>query len=98
MLTRSDARRRWFGTLFLLLAFGLLIWGQTLLKSWLQSSPVLYVVYWLGCMSFTLMALLVAALDLFIIRSRTRDEKDKLVKEALEKARREAGLPDETDE
>lgn len=79
MLTKVDARRRWFGLLFLIFAAGMLAWGLTFLKSWLMQRPFIFLFYWLVCFGFTGLALLVAALDMIIVRQRTREEKRKLL-------------------
>ena len=68
----ADARRRWFGVFFLIIAAGMLIWGQTYLKPWL--SGLGFVIYWLGCLGFTGLAMLTALLDIWAVRRRTRDQ------------------------
>jgi hypothetical protein len=83
MLTKRDARRRWFGMLFLILSGGMLAWGLTFLKAYLMSRPLLFIFYWLGCFGFTLLALVTAALDMFIVKQRTRDEKGRIFRSAF---------------
>jgi hypothetical protein len=73
----AEARRRWFGLLYLALAAGMLIWGETLLKSSLKG--LVFVFYWLGCFVFTGLAMLAALLDMRATRRRTRDERRKLL-------------------
>ena len=51
MLNSADARRRWFGVFFLILAVGMLIWGQTVLEPHLKG--VVYLIYWFGCFLMT---------------------------------------------
>ncbi len=89
MLTAADARRRWFGALFLALAAGLLIWGQTLLKPHLQG--MLFVVYWLACFGFTGLAMLVALLDIRAVRHRVREQQRTMVERALDDIARAEG-------
>ncbi len=67
----ADVRRRWFGVFFLLIAAGMLIWGQTILKPYLEGLG--FVLYWLACMAFTGLALLTALLDIWAVRRRTRE-------------------------
>lgn len=81
MSNPADARRRWFGTFFLIMAGGLLIWGQTILKPHLGNG-LGFLLYWLVCFSFTGLAILTALLDLRIIRCRTRDAQRDLFKRA----------------
>ena len=73
----ADVRRRWFGVFFLLIAAGMLIWGQTLLKPYLQG--IGFVLYWLACMAFTGLALLTALLDIWAVRRRTREQQRDLL-------------------
>ncbi len=73
----ADVRRRWFGVFFLLIAAGMLIWGQTLLKPYLQG--IGFVLYWLACMAFTGLALLTALLDIWAVRRRTRERQRDLL-------------------
>jgi membrane protein implicated in regulation of membrane protease activity len=68
----ADARRRWFGVFFLIVAAGMLIWGQTFLRPWL--SGLGFVAYWLACLVFTGLAMLTALLDIWAVRRRTRDQ------------------------
>lgn len=74
MLTSVDARRRWFGSFFLILAGGFLLWGLTLLKDFLVARPTVFVFYWLACFSLTALALSIAVYDLFVMRRRIRSE------------------------
>ena len=73
----ADVRRRWFGVFFLLIAAGMLIWGQTILKPYLQG--IGFVLYWLACMAFTGLALLTALLDIWAVRRRTREQQRDLL-------------------
>jgi hypothetical protein len=75
MLTSVDARRRWFGSFFLILSGGLLAWGLTLLEPALARTPWLFVAYWLACFGCTAAALGIAVYDLFAVRRRLRREK-----------------------
>ena len=75
MLTSVDARRRWFGTFFLIVAGGMLVWGFTFLASFLIRRPLLFVVYWVTCLCFTLLSFAIAVYDMRVIRKRVRDEK-----------------------
>jgi len=72
-----DARRRWFGVFFLMLAAGMLIWGQTILKPYLEG--LWFVIYWLACMGFTALAMLTALLDIWAVRRRTRAQQRELL-------------------
>jgi hypothetical protein len=71
-MSTADARRRWFGLLFLILAGGMLIWGLTLLDRHLVGWG--FVVYWLVCLLFTLAAMMVALIDWRAVRAARRAE------------------------
>ena len=75
MLTSVDARRRWFGAFFLIIAGGLLVWGLTFLAPTLVKNPLLFVIYWAACFGFTFLAFAIALYDMIVIRRRLRDEK-----------------------
>ena len=80
--TQADFRRRWFGVFFLLIAAGMLIWGQTILKPYLEG--IGFVLYWLACMAFTGLALLTALLDIWAVRRRTREQQRDLLQRIFE--------------
>jgi len=84
----ADARRRWFGLFFLFIALGLLIWGQTVLEPHLRG--VGFLLYWLVCFIFTILALFTALLDLWIVRHRTRQAQQDLLKKTLGEENRDA--------
>jgi hypothetical protein len=96
MLTAIDARRRWFGALFLILSLGLLIWGTTFLSEYLLHRPKLFIVYWASCAFLTGLALINAMLDMIIMRKRTRDEQislaEKSFTEIIEAEKKKRGL------
>ena len=75
MLTSVDARRRWFGAFFLIIAGGLLVWGFTFLGPTLVENPLLFVIYWSACLVFTLLSFCIAFYDMMVIRRRVREEK-----------------------
>ena len=83
----ADALRRWLGLLFLALAFGLLIWGQTVLRDSLQG--VAFLAYWGCCFLFTLAAIITALLDVRATRRKAREEQDDLLKRTLEEIKNE---------
>ena len=78
----ADARRRWLGLVFLLIAGGMLTWGLTVLSGALKG--LTFILYWLTCFAFTGLALLTALLDLVIVRHRQREEQRDLIVRAIE--------------
>ena len=65
-------KRRALGVLFLVLALGMLVAGETVLQDKLSSS--LFVLYWLACFVFTMLAMIVALRDLRALQSKARKE------------------------
>jgi len=82
--SQADFRRRWFGVFFLLIAAGMLIWGQTILKPYLEG--IGFMVYWLGCLAFTGLALVTALLDIWAVRRRTREQQRDLLQRIFEES------------
>ena len=87
MLTPADARRRWLGLVCLGLAAGLLIWGQTVLKPYLDGA--VYLGYWALCFFFTMCAVVIALWDLRVLRNRTRREHRALIDRTLQEVEEE---------
>lgn len=80
----ADALRRWLGAFCLAVAFGMLIWGQTLLKPFLTG--LLFIFYWLTCFVFTCSSIIIALLDVRAVRRRIQAEQRDLVQRTLNEA------------
>jgi len=78
----ADAMRRWLGAFCLAVAFGLLVWGETVLKPILTG--LLFLLYWMGCFLFTIGAIVFALLDVRAVRRRVRAERRELVERAFQ--------------
>jgi len=91
----SDARRRALGTLFLGGSLVMLVWGQTALKSTLQGLP--FILYWAVCMCLTFFALMIALLDLWIVRRRGREQEKQLLNDTLRDIRPKKEKPEDED-
>jgi len=87
MATRADIRRRWIGAALLAVALAMLIAGETVLRE--RMSAVTLVVFWVTCFAFTLLALLIAVIDLAILRRRMRAEHRALFQETLDEIARQ---------
>jgi hypothetical protein len=87
MWTRTDARRRQIGVLFLLTAAALLVAGQTFLQADLGRG-LAFLVFWLICFVFTALAIFTALLDLWVVRRRARQEQRNLMAETTQVVRR----------
>ncbi|MBT5926998.1 MAG: hypothetical protein HOH33_10300 [Verrucomicrobia bacterium] len=81
----TDRRRRWFGLLYLLVAGIMLVWGTTWLEPYLAVSNGKFLIFWFCCFVVTLMAMLTALLDMWIIRTRARQQRQKAAHQAFEK-------------
>ena len=92
----ATARRRWFGALVLLAAFGMLIGGETILKGKLGGLGFMF--YWLVCLVFTCLAIVTAFLDARALQRKTRQEQHDLFEATLKQIESEAkarrGRPD----
>ena len=82
MPNSADSLRRWLGLLFLALAFGFLVWGQTVLRDRLKG--VAFLLYWSCCFLFTVAAIITALLDVRATRKQARREHENLVQRTLE--------------
>jgi len=89
MSYNADRRRRGIGVLFLAFAAGMLIAGETILSARLRESPWLTILYWLACFGAVILAMIVALLDFWIVRRRSRAEQRGLVQETLDNIARE---------
>ena len=78
----ADALRRWLGAFCLAVAFGLLVWGETVLKPILTG--VLFLIYWVGCFVFTIGAIVFALLDVRAVRRRTQAERRELLERSFQ--------------
>ena len=76
-------RRRVLGGLVLLAALGLLIAGETILKSNLQG--LAFLLYWLLCLVLTGAAIIIAWVDASAVRRKGRREARELVERTLGK-------------
>ena len=82
MPNSADALRRWLGLFFLALAFGLLIWGQTVLRDRLKG--VAFLAYWGSCFAFTMSAIIAALMDVRATRRQAQKEQEELVQRTLD--------------
>lgn len=77
------ARRRWVGGLALLGALGLLLAGETVLKT--RLAGVGFLLYWAVCFVLTGVAIIVAWIDACAVQRRSRQEARELVEHTLHK-------------
>ena len=91
-----DANRRKLGIVCLAVPGGMLILGETALKSSLDG--VAFLVYWLVCFAFTVAAVFIALIDLRAVRRQTRQETQALLDETVgETERPPEEKPDKSD-
>jgi membrane protein implicated in regulation of membrane protease activity len=93
MVLSRDGWRRLLGVVFLAIAGGMLLIGQTVLKDRLQSLDFVY--YWLTCTVFTGLTLIVALLDMRVVRRRARQQQSELLKNTLREINLEQSKPRE---
>ena len=72
---------------FLLIALGLLVWGQTVLQPHLRGMG--FILYWVACFVFTGLAMLTALLDMRAVRRRIRDQQRDLVQRTIRRMEEE---------
>ena len=90
MGNKSDLRRRLVGASFLAVAVLMLIVGQvwdTMLRERLSKPG--FLLFWMICFLFTFLAILVAFLDLSVVRRRTHAEQRALLEDTLTEIARE---------
>ena len=88
MALDATARRRWFGAVVLLAALLMLICGETVLKG--RLGGVVFIAYWLACVGFTVLAIVVALLDARALQRRTRRQQQDLFEATLKEIEIEA--------
>lgn len=73
-LLRDERSRRKTMAFFLLVAVIMLVAGLTVLRPWLnpQEHPWRFILYWLACAWETLLVLLLALLDMLLVRVQAR--------------------------
>jgi hypothetical protein len=90
MPSSSDALRRWLGMFCLVVASGLLIWGQTVFAPYLKG--IAFMLYWAICLLFTVGAIVIALMDIRALRRRTSDERRELIERTLNEIETESRI------
>jgi hypothetical protein len=88
MALDARARRRWFGAAALIVALGMLVAGETVLRG--QLSPEGFLLYWLVCFALTSSAIFAAFLDVRALQQQIRQEQRDLLDTTLKKIEKEA--------
>jgi type VI protein secretion system component VasK len=81
-MNKAERRRRLAGVLFLTIALGMLLAGQTILRAELKGVP--FILFWLICLVFTFLTMVVALLDLYAMRRRNSAELHALLEKAVQ--------------
>ena|SRR5579864_524310 len=84
----ATTRRRRFGVLMLAAALLMLVAGQTVLKNRLKDLG--FLMYWLGCLVFTAIAIVVAYIDARSLQRRGRREARELLENTLGEIQKDA--------
>lgn len=89
MTILPDNPRRWIGAIFLTIAVMMVVLGQTIFEGHLREFKFTFMVYWIACFGFTLMAVLIAFLDVWIVRRKSRELQRELIEETWNKVQKE---------
>lgn len=89
MGNKADFYRRFAGVFFLVIAGLMLVAGETFLGVRLKQTPAFALCYWLLCFLAVFLAIVVALLDLWIVRRRSRAETQNLLDQTLGQIARE---------
>lgn len=81
MTPLGNRRRRRRAAWFLGLALLMLLASQTVLRPHLEGVP--FIIYWLGCMVFSLMAMVTAARELGAVTRQAREARKDLLRHTL---------------
>ena len=90
-LLRDQRARRKIMAMSLLLAVVFPVAGLTLLRPWLDphEHPLRFILYWLACAWETVLVLLLALLDLLLVRAQARAAR-KALREQIDRSRGQA--------
>jgi purine-cytosine permease-like protein len=72
---------RWLAAICLAVSVGMVVAGESLLKERLRAEAFIY--YWLVCISFTFLTMVIALVDFWMVRRRLHREQKELFQEAL---------------
>ena len=87
MDSNSGIRHRKRGMTFLIISLGMLILGETLLRSSLSKGS--FIVYWMVCIVVTFMAIVFAFLDVAGVQRQAREEQRELLEKTIREIARQ---------
>jgi hypothetical protein len=87
---------RWLATICLAISAGMVVAGESLLKERLRAEAFIY--YWLVCITFTFLTMVIALVDFWMVRRRLRREQKELIQDALQAIARAGGNPEEQEQ
>ena len=87
---------RWLATACLAVSVGMVIVGESLLKERLRAEAFIY--YWLICIVFTFLTMVIALVDYWMVRRRLHREQRELFQEALRMIARAGGDTEEQEQ
>ena len=88
MENKSEPSRRWFGLVFLALAAGMLLWGQTLLESRLAGKTD--IIYWTLCFLFAGLAIIFSLHESIQVRRQYRRQQRELIEKTVREIERKS--------
>ena len=82
MANSTDSLRRWVALFCLTVSFGMLVWGETLLKRYLEGP--LYFIFWTLFFAFAASTVFIGVLDVWIVKRRSKVARRELLRKLTE--------------
>ena len=82
MANSTDSLRRWVALFCLTVSFGMLVWGETLLKGYLEGP--LYFIFWTLFFAFAASTVFIGVLDVWIVKRRSKVARRELLRKLTE--------------
>jgi hypothetical protein len=86
---KQDIRRRVIGAIFLVAAIVMVVTGETFLRDKLRANPAYFVLFWMICVVLLGLAVLIAILDMAVVRRQIHDEQQELLETTIRQIERE---------
>jgi hypothetical protein len=96
MVFSPSTALRWLATVCLAVSVGMVVAGESFLKERLRAEAFIY--YWLVCITFTFLTMVIALVDFWIARRRLHREQKELFQEALRMIARAGGDAEEQEQ
>ena len=87
-MNNEGVPRRWLSLAFLALAGGMLLWGQTLLKTRLSGET--FIIYWTLCFLFAGLAIIFSLVESMKVRREYRRQQRELIEKTVREIERKS--------